>query len=154
MKPTEKTQIQRRSFLKISALAGGGVLLGLVETPKLKAQGRGGPQAPPVPNNFIRVAADNTVTILAKNPEIGQGVRTMLPMLIAEELDIDWKIVRVEQALLDEHTFGPQFAGGSMSTPMNWEPLRRVGAAWRQMLLTAASQSWNVPAADCTTELG
>ncbi len=141
--------LDRRSFLKMTSLAGGAFALGLYRQPVAFAQG------PPVaPLAFVRIAPDGIVTILAKNPEIGQGVRTMLPMLIAEELDVDWKDVRVEQALLDEHTFGPQFAGGSMSTPMNWEPLRRVGCAWRQMLITAASQTWNVSPADCTTELG
>jgi isoquinoline 1-oxidoreductase beta subunit len=141
--------LDRRSFLKMTSLAGGAFALGLYRQPAAFAQG------PPVaPLAFLRIAPDGIVTILSKNPEIGQGVRTMLPMLIAEELDVDWKDVRVEQALLDERTFGPQFAGGSMSTPMNWEPLRRVGAAWRQLLVTAASQTWNVPAAECTTQLG
>src|ERR1700735_2961940 len=99
MKRTEKKEmLQRRSFLKISLLSGGGVMFGLATENQAKAQGRGGPQVPQNPNNYIKVAPDGTVTIMAKNPEVGQGVKTMLPMLIAEELDVDWKHVKIEQA--------------------------------------------------------
>jgi isoquinoline 1-oxidoreductase beta subunit len=92
----------RRDFLRVSALAGGGVLLsGYLDVlaPK-EALGATG-AADFAPNAFIRIAPDGIVTITAKNPEIGQGVKTMLPMLIADELDVDWKNVRVEQAMLD-----------------------------------------------------
>ena len=141
----------------MSALAGGGLALGLYEQPFTGAfaaaqqpPGRGGLS----PRAFLEIHADGTVTIQSKNPEIGQGVSTMLPMLIAEELDVEWSQVRVEQAGLDERAFGPQFAGGSMSTPMNWEPLRRVGAAARQLLITAASRKWGVAEAECSTNAG
>jgi isoquinoline 1-oxidoreductase subunit beta len=145
--------LNRRAFLQISALASGGFTLGLYTRPWAAAQGP--PKSADLkPQAFIQIAADGIVTIKARGPEIGQGIRTMLPMLIAEELDVDWKNVRVVQADLDEALYGRQSAGGSMSTPMAWEPLRRVGAAGRQMLVTTAATNWGVPASECTTKAG
>jgi len=146
------TLMDRRSFLRVTALAGGGMLLGV------HLDSRGALAAPStadfVPNAFIRITPDGAVTIIAKNPEIGQGVKTMLPMLIADELDVEWQQVSIEQADFDSTKFEEQFAGGSNATPTSWEPMRRVGAAGRAMLVAAAAETWGVPAADCETRAG
>src|SRR6201996_5962197 len=146
-------RMHRRSFLQLTALAGGGLALGLYRSPLAVAQG---PEKQPelTPQAFIHITPDGAVTIMARASESGQGMRNMLPMLIAEELDVDWKDVKVQQADLNEKIYGRQFSGGSANTPMGWEPMRRVGAAGRQLLITAAAQTWNVPANECTTKAG
>jgi isoquinoline 1-oxidoreductase beta subunit len=150
-------KLNRRSFLQVTVLAGGGMLLGLYPTARGAAvrQGRGGFMGgPPLsPSAFIRIAPDGAVTIMARSPEIGQGIKTSMPMLIAEELDVDWKAVKVEQGDLDSK-YGFQFSGGSFGTPSSWEPLRRVGATARRMLVLAAAQTWGVPDSECTTASG
>jgi len=158
MKKTTKTaQLDRRSFLQVTALAGGGVLIGMYAPDVLAQQGgRGGGPAIPwslEPATYITVHPDNTFTILAKNPETGQGIRTALPQLIADEFDIDWTQVKIKQADLDPR-LGPQFEGGSRATPTNYDPMRQVGAGGRLMMVTAAAQMWNVPAGELTTGSG
>ena len=147
----------RRAFLKVSAAAGGGMLLAL--TVPLAANAAvsvpaGSGESLPALNAFIRIAPDGMITIIAKNPEIGQGIKTMLPMLIAEELDADWSKVRIEQADSEPAKYGSQFAGGSFATPMNFDPQRRTGAAAREMLIAAAAQTWGCSTADCATSAG
>ena len=145
----------RRAFLRASSLVGGGLLLhASLPAPARAAIAGADARQAGVLNAFVRITPDGAVTIMSKNPEIGQGIKTMLPMLIAEELDADWGQVKIEQAGLDQAKYGRQFAGGSMATPLNWEPLRRVGAAGRQMLVAAAAGIWQVPEAECETAAG
>ncbi|OHT21835.1 xanthine dehydrogenase family protein molybdopterin-binding subunit [Edaphosphingomonas haloaromaticamans] len=141
--------IERRSFLKATLLTGGALAIDA----RVALAGTAG-EAPVALNAFIRIAADNSITIGAKNPEIGQGVKTMLPMLIAEELDVDWAQVRIEQTHAAEKLFGPQVAGGSRATPVNWLPMRRVGATARSLLVQAAARKWGVDPAGLATAGG
>ena len=151
----ETKQVNRRQFLQVSALAGGGILIATSFEPLGRMDALAAtPLADFSPNAYIKLTPDGYVTIIAKNPEIGQGVKTMLPMLIAEELDVDWARVRIEQGDLDTAKYQGQSAGGSTATPNNWLPMRRVGAAARAMLVTAAAQTWNVPEAEITTASG
>ena len=148
--------LSRRGFLAASTAAGGGLLLDFSFPTVAPAVA---PAAHPAAaggtiNAYIRIAPDDTVTIVCKNPEIGQGIKTSFPQIIAEELDADWNNVRTEQAVVDQAKYGAQFAGGSFSIPMNYDALRRAGAAGRQMLMTAAAKTWNVPVSECSTTAG
>ena len=149
------SNLSRRGFLHVTALAGGGMLIGarfsLDGAPGAAAATSG---AETTLNAFIRLTPDGIATIMAQNPEIGQGVKTMLPMLIAEELDIPWSQVRVEQADFDSTKYRGQMAGGSMATPMHYQSMRRVGAAARAMLVAAAARQWKTKPENCTTEAG
>jgi isoquinoline 1-oxidoreductase beta subunit len=148
--------LHRRDFLRLSALAGGGLVLGFY----LGSSGRmlGAdivkaadplPDDAFAPNAFIRIAPDGAVTILSARPEIGQGIKTSLPMVIAEELEVDWRKVTVLQAPFDPETFGLQYAGGSTSIFVSYPTMRRVGATACAMLVEAAAQTWAVPAGEC-----
>jgi isoquinoline 1-oxidoreductase beta subunit len=151
-----KKNLNRRFFFQVTLGAGGSLLLNAQLASAQGPQGRG-PRAaaPPIlPSAFIEIAPTGVVTLTAKNPEMGQGIKTALPMILADELDVDWKMVRVVQADLDEVKYGSQSAGGSRSTPNNWDLLRRVGAAGRQMLVQAAADSWGAKPEDCVTDLG
>lgn len=144
-----KAGLDRRFVLK-AALIGGGVLAFDMTMPVTAATGGDAV----VLNAFIRIAPDNSVTIGASYPEIGQGARTMLPMLIAEELDVAWSQVRVAPTIADEAAYGQQITGGSETTPTTWLPLRRVGAGARAMLVAAAAARWGVDAGALTTANG
>jgi isoquinoline 1-oxidoreductase beta subunit len=147
----KRNRMNRRDFMKVTAAAGGGLVIGFY----LPFDGTVAAQAAESfePNAFLTVFPDNTVTIMAKNPEIGQGVKTSLPMIVAEELEVDWANVRVEQADLARKYMG-QWAGGSMSVTYNWNMLRKAGATARDMLVTAAAQEWGVEKSECRAEKG
>jgi isoquinoline 1-oxidoreductase beta subunit len=150
----EALALSRRNFIKITGLAGSGLVLAMSMGPGARralAQAPAG-NATWSANPYVQVRPDNTIVLFAKNPEVGQGVKTSLPMIVAEELDADWQKVEVRQAVIDEKLYGRQVAGGSTSTPTNWDPLRRAGATARAMLVAAAAKTWNVPAAEITTE--
>ena len=137
--------MDRREFVRVSALAGGGMLLAVAFPRALRADGdqEGGP-ADFSPNAWISVDETGAVTILSHKSEMGQGVWTALPMIVAEEMDADWKRVRVERA-----PTRPQFdtaTGGSGSVRDSWDPLRRAGAVARALLVSAAAKRWSVPA--------
>ncbi|WP_027391133.1 xanthine dehydrogenase family protein molybdopterin-binding subunit [Aquimarina latercula] len=158
MKRITTPSVSRRSFIRTSALAGGGILIGFNLFQSCKPE-----VAPPVDiadlnfndfNAFIKIADNGMVTIFSPNPEIGQGVKTSMPMLIAEELDVDWENVLVAQGALDTKNFTRQVAGGSQSLRHGWEPLRQTGATARQMLINAAAAKWGVDPSTCKTKSG
>lgn len=153
-----KNTQNRRSFLKSSALAGGGMMLSFSWFSQAKAaekmqQSHLAEQWSEL-TGYIKITPDNVIKILCPNPEFGQNVMTSLPMMVAEELDADWKNVVVEMGPHDNVKLGPQFTGGSNSIRMYWKPLRTAGASARQMLVEAAAQTWSVPAAEITTKAG
>jgi len=158
MEDSNYLQFSRRSFLKTSTLVGGGILIGFNLFTSCKEE-----VLPPVDlsklnyndfNAFIKISNDGIVTIFSPNPEIGQGVKTSMPMLIAEELDVAWSDVFVAQGVLDTENYTRQVAGGSQSIRFGWEPLRQTGATARQMLVNAAAARWAVDPSECTVKEG
>jgi isoquinoline 1-oxidoreductase subunit beta len=165
----EKINLSRRSILRATAMAGGGMMLGLFPRHAAQAQppaqppgrgpgqgpGRGSfaPPAPLSPANFVSISPDGIASIGSANTEMGQGSFNLLPMMVAEELDIDWKNVKIVRTGVGEQ-FGRQFTAGSTATPSNWVPMRQIGGAARAMLIAAAAQNWGVPAAECSTTPG
>jgi isoquinoline 1-oxidoreductase beta subunit len=148
----------RRSFLKVSSITGGGMMIGFswlanlipneafanAETAKEWIELTG----------FIKISPDNQITIFCPNPEFGQNVMTSLPMLIAEELEVDWSKVKVEAGDYDTPRFKRQFTGGSQSVRMGWQPLRKAGATAKMMLMQAAANEWNLPIAELSAANG
>ncbi|RKR07100.1 isoquinoline 1-oxidoreductase beta subunit [Maribacter vaceletii] len=158
MATENNSNFSRRGFLKASSLASGGLLIGfnLFTACKQKAE-------MPIDisklnfadfNAFIKIAENGMVTIFSPNPEIGQGVKTSMPMIIAEELNVAWKNVVVEQGVLDTENYTRQVAGGSQSIRFGWDALRQTGATARQMLINAAAAKWGVSASECSAKEG
>jgi len=151
-------QFSRRDFLKVSGFAGLGLVIG-VSLFGCKNDGSKDEEGEVVPlketeiNAYILIREDGTATIMAKNPEIGQGIRTSLPMILAEELDLPWEKVTVEQAPLDDR-MTPQYAGGSQGITTNYEALRKAGAAAKAVLIAAAAKKWGVSEEACTVKAG
>ncbi len=144
--------VSRRTFLKLTGIAGGGLILGFA--PDKGNIIHANTETDFVPNGFMRITTDGKIILYAKNPEVGQGVKTALPMILAEELDVDWSDVQIQQSTINENLYGPQFAGGSRSVPSSWDQLRRAGAVARNMLVQAAAHTWKVPISECRTEAG
>ncbi|WNH10885.1 molybdopterin cofactor-binding domain-containing protein [Thalassobellus suaedae] len=153
-----KTQYNRRSFLKISAAAGGGMLIGFSWLTGCVSESNSETIAVPNEwfdiNGYIKIGDTGLVTIYSPNPEIGKNVKTSMPMIVAEELDVDWKQVVVEQAPLNTGFYQNQFAGGSLSIRLSWNALRMAGATGRRMLLEAAAKEWSVNVSDLTVNKG
>lgn len=144
-----KNNFSRRSFLKSSALAGGGLMISFSWLSALSLDDKVKDLLPAEQwnelNGYIKITPDNIIKILNPNPEFGQNVMTSLPMIVAEELEADWEKIVVEMGPHDNLKLGPQFTGGSNSVRMYWKPLREAGAAARHMLMEAAAQTWAVP---------
>ena len=154
---TIKTSIGRRSFIKRSTLAGGGIVLSfnwLTSCDMTPSQVKALPKEWFQINGFLKIGENGLVTIMSPNPEIGQNIKTSMPMLVAEELDVDWNDVIVEQAPLNTTLFKRQLAGGSQSIRQGWNSLRMAGATARAMLIQAAAQTWGVEPAEITTSKG
>ncbi len=151
-------QTSRRDFIKIAASAGGGLFLGfnwfnssaapVVVDAKNIAAGLINF------NSYLSIGTDNIITIVSPNPEIGQGIKTAFPMVVAEELDADWKLVKTVQGHLDPSRYERQVTGGSGAVPHSWERLRKAGASARYLLIGAAANRWKVDAATCSTDHG
>src|SRR5579871_853492 len=138
--------LSRREFVAAGVAAGAGLVIGFY-----LPHGGGSSKESFSPNAYLRITPDNKVTIVVARSEMGQGVRTALPMILAEELEADWKQIEIEQAGAST-LFGDQTTGGSASIRTTWDPMRRAGAAAREMLISAAAQTWGVPRSTCIAE--
>src|SRR5207249_5588523 len=136
--------LSRRAFLKTSTAFGTGLVLGFY----LPSRGVAEADAALSPNAYLTITPEGKITIVVARSEMGQGVRTSLPMILAEELEADWKQIAIEQAGAST-LFGDQTTGGSASVRTTWDPMRKAGAQAREMLISAAAQKWNVPRENC-----
>lgn len=137
-------RVDRRVFLQLTGVASAGLVLGISSAESAEGSGT------LTPNAFVEISAAGIV-IFATQPEIGQGVKTSIPMILAEELDVAWSDVEVRVSPIDQKKYGIQTAGGSTATPRNWNPMRKAGAVARAMLVDAAARTWGVPVAECST---
>lgn len=156
-----KTKLGRRAFIKNTSLAGGGLVLGFSWLNSCKPKGAEAvamelemPKEWYEINGYLKIGDNGVVTIMSPNPEIGQNVRTSMPMIVADELEVDWKNVVVEQAPLNTNLYSWQVAGGSRSISSSWQNLRMAGATARQMLKEAAARAWQVPVGEITAIAG
>jgi len=140
--------LSRREFVAVGVAAGAGLVVGFYLPHKQKAG-----KEVFSPNAYLRITPDNKITIVVARSEMGQGVRTALPMILAEELEADWKQVEIEQAGAST-LYGDQTTGGSASVRTTWDPMRKAGAAAREMLISAAALTWGVPRSTCTAVEG
>ncbi|RXK48815.1 xanthine dehydrogenase family protein molybdopterin-binding subunit [Aquirufa rosea] len=150
-------KLNRRSFLQSAALSGGGFMLSFTHFSSFASSGKSTIDTPKTPheiNGFVKITSDNIIQIMSPNPEGGQGVKTSMPMIVAEELDVNWKQVQVIQADLDTKHFTRQYIGGSQAIHQGWMPLRQAGATARRMLMEAAAKQWQVPIEEISTSLG
>jgi isoquinoline 1-oxidoreductase subunit beta len=146
--PNFTTNVTRRDFLKTASAGSAGLLIAFHFSGV--AHEASAPGADFAPNAFVAISPEGEITLVVARSEMGQGVRTTLAMILAEELDADWPSVKIEQADCDAK-YGDMTTGGSMSIRSSWDPLRKAGASARDMLLTAAAETWNVPKTECTT---
>src|SRR3989440_7478637 len=140
--------LSRREFVAAGVAAGAGLVIGFYLPHKSEGTAEGFS-----PNAYLRITPDNKITIVVARSEMGQGVRTALPMILAEELEADWKQIEIEQAGAST-LYGDQTTGGSASVRTTWDPMRKAGASAREMLISAAALSWGVPRSSCTAENG
>ena len=151
-------KFSRRSFLKVTSITGGGMMIGFSAMARMAPDAiqasAGMSKAWVELTGFIKITPENEIKILSPNPEFGQNVMTSLPMMVAEELEVDWKKVIVEQGDYDTPRFKRQFTGGSQSVRMAWKPLRTAGATAKAMLLEAAANEWKVPVAELSVTNG
>jgi len=153
VEPESRSGMARRDFIKLAGAAGAGLVLGFsIGGPGARSAAAATTAGDAVLNAYIRIAPSGEIILYNKAPEIGQGIKTSFPMILAEHLDANWSDVRIEQAPINPAVYGRQSAGGSRSTPTGWEPLRRAGATARAMLIAAAAKQWGVPESECAAQ--